>query len=95
MVPISNDPPLDGSGHGLEAQLRELLLGLAHLRPEDADAIDALLGKSRLTSFVSVDRSRLHDSTEAWVYVHLEGGEEGPLTGFEGSSGVLTWPNSD
>ncbi|MCY1053578.1 DUF6210 family protein [Nannocystis sp. SCPEA4] len=71
-----------------------------------ADQIDALLRRGR-APFVSVDRERLHDSFEAWVFVRIgaipwelrydEWPREytGELFGFTGRRAVLTWPNSD
>jgi hypothetical protein len=76
---------------------------------EDADFIDQLLGKTDNTKFVSVNRQRLADSHEAWVYVNLAATPsrfpELPATyssemsfllyGFGAREGVLTWCNSD
>lgn len=61
---------------------------------EDADVIDALLDAHARSWHVRVDRRRLRDSHEAWVFVHLETGSEHhdlpwPL------EAILTWSNSD
>jgi hypothetical protein len=45
--------------------------GTSGIDPEDADAIDAILHARLLTSFISVDRSKLKESCEAWVYVKI------------------------
>lgn len=43
-----------------------------------------------------VDRARLKESMEAWVYVRIKEIESDLLTGFGPCpEGVLTWPNSD
>ncbi len=43
-----------------------------------------------------VDRERLHESMEAWVYVRFEEEKSDfPLVAGFGTQGVLTWPNSD
>ena len=67
---------------------------------ETAGFIDVLMEKSDLTKSITVDRTRLHDSQEAWVYVDFRntatygfGGVE--VTGFGICKGVLTWENSD
>lgn len=50
-------------------------------------------------AFLSVNRQRLHESHEAWIYVNIE--ETPPtsplslFTGFGKASGILTFPNSD
>lgn len=73
---------------------------------ETADLIDSLLSNTEDnfyitddTSFIKVDRDRLQDSQEAWIYVDISE----PVTdsrlkltsGFGQTKGVLTWPNSD
>lgn len=67
---------------------------------ETADFIDALMSKTGSTRGISVDRSRMRDSHEAWVYVDLRCSEEQPcwkveVSGFGICKGVLTWENSD
>jgi hypothetical protein len=72
------------------------------LDAEDVSFIESVLEKYRLSSCISIDRSRLADSHEAWVYVKVEGEErsEDALKVFAGlgpypRSGVLTWTNTD
>jgi hypothetical protein len=67
-----------------------------------ADLIDAVLGEKPSTAFVTVDRTRLSESQEAWVFVLVDSPAEGepqnpqiPLYGFGRTRGVLTWMNSD
>jgi hypothetical protein len=38
---------------------------------EDAKVIDSIFRLSSLTDLITVDRSRLQDSCEAWIYVVL------------------------
>lgn len=51
----------------------------------DADVVDAAMETLELTGW-TVDRSRLDDSMEAWVWVRND---------FNKRSGVLCWQNSD
>ncbi|NOK58775.1 MAG: hypothetical protein GFH27_549301n197 [Chloroflexi bacterium AL-W] len=67
---------------------------------EDADFIDALLTRIRLFPDICVDRGRLTESHEAWVFVSITGDEprNPPIfSGFEPypRPGVLTWQHSD
>lgn len=95
LVPLSDDPPLDGSRPPLEIRLRQITEGATSLSAEQADALDALLAESPLTSFVSVDRRRLREASEAWVYVQITQEAEHPWSGLEADTGVMSWPNSD
>jgi hypothetical protein len=71
-----------------------------------ADELDGILAVDRSTQHIKVDRSRLHESMEAWVFVRVDtrnlrpdGTPEadyfGLMYGFGAATGVLTWPNSD
>lgn len=76
-----------------------------------ADAIEDILFSEEETKFLRVDRERMHESMEAWIYVIVTSSpgefptiESALLTrntplsysfGFGLCSGVLTWPNSD
>lgn len=72
---------------------------------EIADTIDALLAAESGARMLKVDRERLHESWEAWIYVRidapfkkvqsLDDNYYGSVYGFGPSRGVLTWPNSD
>lgn len=63
---------------------------------ETADFVDGILGKVPGYSGIKVDRRRIADSHESWVYVTCESPETtGVLEGFEPRSAILTWPNSD
>lgn len=82
-----------------------------HIDEALADDIDEILGSSALTSYVTVGRSRLEQSMEAWVYVTARtrptprAAIRSPTAhdlrtmeaacGFGITSAVLTWPNSD
>ena len=77
--------------------------GAEGINTEIADTIDAVLSSDPRTAFVKVDRARLDESWEAWVYVLIETpegtdpvpGYSGSVYGFGSTKGVLTWPNSD
>ncbi len=108
-VPIRNDVSLEGEFISPERDLREYFIGPKHggcgaphgLDLEDADFIDRALTKARLDSWLKVDRQRLKESCEAWVFLTVLGDEDlggssickgfGPYP----KRGVLTWTNSD
>ena len=71
-----------------------------HLEGVDADFIDAFLLTTWAPFVVKVDRTRLTESYEAWVFVVLEGNSPTysslTLPGFRFPMGaVLVWENSD
>jgi hypothetical protein len=59
-----------------------------------AEEIDDLLSFYLVTNNINVDRTRLKDSYEAWVYVDIQG-DSSIIEGFGNCKGILTWPNSD
>ena len=73
------------------------------LDAEDAEFIDGVLRRWGLIRFIELDRGKLKESHEAWVYVRItadENSEDGFLSLVHGfgpypRSGVLTWQNSD
>lgn len=79
--------------------------GAQGISPEIADTIDALLASETRARMLKVDRSRLHESWEAWVYVRIDAPFKnvmslndnyyGSVYGFGPARGVLTWQNSD
>jgi hypothetical protein len=72
-------------------------------KKKDADYLDQLF--KRNLKYVKVDRTRLKDSMEAWIYVVFEHGLPKPnkqslrnniyFSGFDSKQGILTWDNSD
>jgi hypothetical protein len=68
----------------------------ATLTNEEATMIDGALLKGNL-GFITVDRTRLPDSVEAWVHVLLDWERTRFLTDFDSkiNQGILTWENSD
>lgn len=99
LAPLSPDYPVDARGRPavdtLEERLGRVLLGLARLDAQAADAVDAILSEYRETAGIRVDRQRLGDSGEAWVHVEVAPNEWLPLQGFGHCRAVLTWNNSD
>ena len=80
------EPPHEGTG------------GVDGLDENDALFIDALLVRWRVASIIEVDRSRLRDSHEAWVWAVITGEEEDGIYAGLGPyprPAVLTWSNSD
>ncbi len=70
------------------------------LDEEDANYVDAVLQRCGLSAAVSVDRTRLRESHEAWVRVTIHSDESDSCPVFSGfapfpRTGVLTWTNSD
>jgi len=60
-----------------------------------ADEIDALLKRFYATECLSVDRARLAESEEAWVYVRVNPLKFRLGVNVASETGVLVWPNSD
>jgi hypothetical protein len=98
--PVSDAPVLDENYTTkmdlLDIELTKLFPSYAtNLKPELADKIDLLLRNYLPLKGVTVDRNRLNDSDEAWIYVNIEPSELADYSGFGSSRGVLTWSNSD
>ena len=95
---ISPDPELRGYFEGPKHRGTGATSGLDS---PDADFIDSVLRKFGANRYFAVDRNRLCDSMEAWVFVTVSPGDPrdpAPLFGgFESYPrlGVLTWSNSD
>ena len=98
--------PVDDDFNDVETKLLDYFTGEKHrgtgatrgLDDEDADRIDEILHSRHVPCPVAVDRQRLAESVEAWVFVRLRA-DEHPfpiIDGFQaGSPAVLTWNNSD
>jgi hypothetical protein len=66
--------------------------------PTTAEFVDEVLRRTPSTDWLRVDRARLAESHEAWIYVEpivLRETETIEWNEFSFSSGVVTWPNSD
>jgi len=92
--------PID-IGHDQLRQIERLPYPQGHegISSAIADFIDEVLASKRSTSFVKVDRTRLGDSWEAWVYVLIESPDEAGLvvghqveTATEASPGTYVGP---
>jgi len=99
-VPIRDDT-LD-----LEKELKDYFVGpkwkgwcSEGIDEETATFVDDVLAKSHLTRDVTVNRNRIIDSHEAWVYVDYRNPKtadwNSEITGFGQCQAVLTWENSD
>jgi len=64
-----------------------------HIDEADAEFIDGVLHKDGHKN-LSVDRTKLDDSYEAWVHLAVAAGAE-DMSGFGDCEAVLVWPNSD
>lgn len=63
-----------------------------------AEYVDYVLSTSFQTRYLRVDRTRLDDCKEAWVYVDVSEPDEpdlAPISGFGNCKGVFLWTNSD
>lgn len=71
-----------GDDEGISNSVLELIskytLNMTILSEENADCIDSILRKDCSTFFLSVDRSKLDKSMEAWIYVDID--EQPPVT---------------
>jgi hypothetical protein len=94
LVPI----PLGEDRIALRALEDHFDSGWESLDVDDADAIDGILAAAAF-DFVKVDRTRLHESYEAWVHVRLDPPDPVRHTelfiGLSVDRAVLTWENSD
>jgi hypothetical protein len=98
-------------GNELHKTVSEYLLNKDRLTPEDADFLDGQFMRSSDAKYLRVDRNRLDNSMEAWVYVaidqcsieqSLSNGLKNEsvyyntaFKGFSCAGAVLTWDNSD
>ena len=61
----------------------------------DADYLDMLFENSG-DSYLKINRERIPESHEAWIYVNIDCNYEYPTYGgFSSKHGILTWDNSD
>lgn len=66
------------------------------MSPKIADSMDSLLQNYLPLRGIKIDRSRLYESKEAWVYINGVPLDMADYAGFGDSfDAVLTWPNSD
>lgn len=67
------------------------------LEIEDADNLDKIFQNYHdlKTIHLHVDRSKLTESMEAWIYVTFDLSDYDLLKGITANSGILTFPNSD
>jgi hypothetical protein len=95
------DCPLTAAGGG-ECPAYNALSDLAWDRApasgisnELAAGVDDILKRFYTTECLSVDRSRLGESEEAWVYVRINPLKFRLGVSVSSEAGVLVWPNSD
>ena len=112
VVPFGNDVALEGNVlMSAQDALEKHFTGSKHLGSgatsglddEDADVIDGIFAGAHVGPWFKVDRGRLKESMEAWVYVTITEEENDghlPIGLFAGfapypRAAVLTWMNSD
>ncbi|WP_227430509.1 DUF6210 family protein [Psychrobacter sp. I-STPA6b] len=83
----------------LELKLYEIFAGCVSVTETMADCFDKLMQAEVTTNFICINRDKLTDSCEAWVYVWVN---QTPLADFQGFAqdneyfeAILTWNNSD
>jgi len=66
------------------------------LTAKDADFLDAAFADTDNADHISVDRTKLEQSAEAWIFVKInpDAGSD-YYSGFSAKAGILTWENSD
>lgn len=108
-IPLANDCTHPGGQLlGPEVELGAYFEGPKHggtgairgLDSEDAAFIEMVLSRWNLSSFITLDRARLADSHEAWVWAIVTSDDGDDLPVFSGFGpyprpAVLTWSNSD
>lgn len=95
LVPVSGQHQEDDPD-AMEARLAAVFDNGGHFDERMADQVDSVLASAGHTTGVTVDRTRLSDSMEAWIHVRLASKVgDGTIEGLASTTGVLTWPNSD
>ena len=106
LVPVRNEGSEDGRlVFSPESDLSDYFKGpkwcgsgaTSGIDADDADYIEKALSEAGLSESISVDRSRLNESHEAWIRVQVMGDDSSEaFSGFAPyRQGVLTWGNSD
>jgi hypothetical protein len=95
LVFFNNDPPLASPELSFEHQLTQLFNGIEIITEDLAKKLDQILASYNATACAKVDRHKMRESREAWVYITIKETEQSIITGFGNCSAVLTWPNSD
>ncbi len=104
LVPIANDVGLAPT-HDFRSPENDLFKYFTNLHScgaplteTDAQKIESIMHKLPMWDGLSVDRDRLDDSVEAWVFVTIAETEQKPIlvNGLSYPlSAILTWTNSD
>ncbi|WP_439133408.1 DUF6210 family protein [Pseudomaricurvus sp.] len=97
LVPISNDPPQDQPELSLVPRLQALMDNEGSLNQSQAREIDDFLHEVSSSDSISVDLSKVSQSSTGWVHLSIR--PQGDYSYFEGFSeegealqAVLTWP---
>ena len=95
LIPINNDMLLNSAEH-LENQLCSLFDGAwGELSETKANKINDVLAKYPETKGISVNRDKIKESVESWIYVLAKETKFSCYSGFGELNGILTWQNSD
>jgi hypothetical protein len=86
---------VDDMGQRLHDVIASYMTNNEGLSVEDADFLDAAFAKN-YAEYLSVDRTKLEYSEEAWVHVRIDPDKETEsYAGISAETGILTWDNSD
>jgi hypothetical protein len=95
-IPLSNDYDHERYQDSLECKLCGIFPeGCGAPTPEMCDQFEHLFEQYPETAGIRIDRDKVDESREAWIWVVLEESERHDFQGFGHSAAVLTWPNSD
>lgn len=95
-IPLSNDYDHERFHDSLECKLCEIFPGgWGSPTTEICDQVDQLFRQYHETSGIRVDRNKIEESREAWIWVLLDENDRQDFQGFSCCSAILTWPNSD
>ena len=97
IIPLDHDYPIEQPELLLANQLINQFKdnSCGELTQQHADSIDLLLERFPETAGVSVDRTRLKNSCESWVWVKCVESSYSCFEGFGNFNAILTWCNSD
>lgn len=73
----------NGMSENVLTKLAKYTLNTTCINEEDADFIDDILRNDYSTFFLTVDRSKLRNSMEAWIYVTINEQPEVPIDAYE------------
>lgn len=89
LIPFNFD--LSEYGESLENLVSPFFKDSPEMSLEIANAMDEIFMNDPATSILTIDRSRLTESVQNWVYINIEESEDCFFYNFGKGKGVLTW----